>query len=70
MSTSWVWVDKSFSMSKVDSLSQTQVFDMLDKGAHIYFCGLKGMMPGIQVCRTPSPRVLFDNLLFIIEMIW
>jgi len=25
-----------------------QVFDLLDKGAHIYFCGLKGMMPGIQ----------------------
>ncbi|GAQ80250.1 ferredoxin-NADP reductase [Klebsormidium nitens] len=25
-----------------------EVFDMLDKGAHIYFCGLKGMMPGIQ----------------------
>ena len=26
----------------------TEVFDRLDKGAHIYFCGLKGMMPGIQ----------------------
>lgn len=25
-----------------------EVFDLLDKGAHIYFCGLKGMMPGIQ----------------------
>ncbi|GAB4814659.1 hypothetical protein N2152v2_001705 [Parachlorella kessleri] len=24
-----------------------EVFDLLDKGAHIYFCGLKGMMPGI-----------------------
>lgn len=24
-----------------------EVFDRLDKGAHIYFCGLKGMMPGI-----------------------
>lgn len=24
-----------------------EVFDKLDKGAHIYFCGLKGMMPGI-----------------------
>jgi ferredoxin--NADP+ reductase len=23
-------------------------FELLDKGAHIYFCGLKGMMPGIQ----------------------
>lgn len=25
-----------------------ELFDLLDKGAHIYFCGLKGMMPGIQ----------------------
>lgn len=24
-----------------------EVFDKLNKGAHIYFCGLKGMMPGI-----------------------
>jgi ferredoxin--NADP+ reductase len=24
------------------------VFDLLDKGAHIYFCGLKEMMPCIQ----------------------
>jgi ferredoxin--NADP+ reductase len=23
-------------------------FELLDKGAHIYLCGLKGMMPGIQ----------------------
>jgi len=25
-----------------------EIFDKLDNGAHIYFCGLKGMMPGIQ----------------------
>lgn len=25
-----------------------EIFDRLSKGAHIYFCGLKGMMPGIQ----------------------
>lgn len=25
-----------------------QIFQLLDEGAHIYFCGLKGMMPGIQ----------------------
>ena len=25
-----------------------EIFNKLDKGAHIYFCGLKGMMPGIQ----------------------
>ena len=24
-----------------------EIFERLDKGAHIYFCGLKGMMPGI-----------------------
>ena len=24
-----------------------QVFQLLDGGAHMYFCGLKGMMPGI-----------------------
>ncbi|CAM9857169.1 unnamed protein product, partial [Ectocarpus sp. 8 AP-2014] len=24
-----------------------EVFERLDGGAHIYFCGLKGMMPGI-----------------------
>jgi len=25
-----------------------EIFDRLDKGAHMYFCGLRGMMPGIQ----------------------
>eukprot|EP01083_Nonionella_stella_P187007 686128_1 len=25
-----------------------EVFEKLNNGAHIYFCGLKGMMPGIQ----------------------
>merc|ERR1719199_794824 len=24
-----------------------EIFDLLDGGAHMYFCGLKGMMPGI-----------------------
>merc|ERR1719453_468100 len=24
-----------------------EIFDLLQNGAHIYFCGLKGMMPGI-----------------------
>ena len=28
--------------------SKDEIFDRMDKGAHIYFCGLKGMMPGIQ----------------------
>merc|ERR1719240_1592938 len=27
--------------------SAVELFDRLDNGAHIYFCGLKGMMPGI-----------------------
>ena len=27
--------------------SAEELFERLDKGAHIYFCGLKGMMPGI-----------------------
>jgi len=27
--------------------SAQELFERLDKGAHIYFCGLKGMMPGI-----------------------
>jgi len=30
---------------KVEEYSD-EVFDLLDNGAHIYFCGLKGMMPG------------------------
>jgi ferredoxin--NADP+ reductase len=25
-----------------------EIFELLDKEAHIYFCVLKGMMPGIQ----------------------
>lgn len=26
-----------------------EVFDLLENGAHIYFCGLKGMMPGMLI---------------------
>jgi len=40
---------KMYIQDKVEEYSD-EVFDALDKGAHIYFCGLKGMMPGIQVC--------------------
>ncbi len=29
-----------------------EIFGLLDGGAHMYFCGLKGMMPGIQVLRA------------------
>lgn len=39
---------KMYIQDKVEEYSD-EVFDALDKGAHMYFCGLKGMMPGIQV---------------------
>jgi len=47
---------KMYIQDKVEEYA-TEVFDRLDKGAHIYFCGLKGMMPGIQnmladVCKS------------------
>merc|ERR1712157_554604 len=29
-------------------LYDDEVFNKLENGAHMYFCGLKGMMPGIQ----------------------
>merc|ERR1712127_158638 len=38
---------KMYIQDKVEEYS-SEVFDALDKGAHIYFCGFKGMMPGIQ----------------------
>merc|ERR1719313_973439 len=38
---------KMYIQDKVEEYSD-EIFDRLDKGAHIYFCGLKGMMPGIQ----------------------
>ena len=47
---------KMYIQDKVEEYSD-EIFDRLDKGAHIYFCGLKGMMPGINdmleaVCKT------------------
>lgn len=46
-----------------------EIFDLLDNGAHIYFCGLKGMMPGIQtmlenVCKAKGLNYehWFENL--------
>merc|ERR1711918_190432 len=33
-----------------------EVFTRMDNGAHMYFCGLKGMMPGIPRCSRASPR--------------
>lgn len=38
---------KMYIQDKVEEYSD-EIFDKLEKGAHIYFCGLKGMMPGIQ----------------------
>jgi ferredoxin--NADP+ reductase len=38
---------KMYIQDKVEEYSD-EIFDRLEKGAHIYFCGLKGMMPGIQ----------------------
>ncbi|OAE27096.1 hypothetical protein AXG93_4278s1150 [Marchantia polymorpha subsp. ruderalis] len=38
---------KMYVQDKIEEYS-SELFDLLDKGAHIYFCGLRGMMPGIQ----------------------
>jgi len=38
---------KMYVQDKIEEYSE-EVFELLDKGAHIYFCGLRGMMPGIQ----------------------
>jgi len=37
---------KMYIQDKVEEYAD-EVFDKLENGAHIYFCGLKGMMPGI-----------------------
>jgi len=37
---------KMYIQDKVEEYKD-QVFGLLDNGAHMYFCGLKGMMPGI-----------------------
>ncbi len=39
-------------MAQVEEYSD-EVFDLLDNGAHIYFCGLKGMMPGATTVPFP-----------------
>lgn len=38
---------KMYIQDKVEEYSD-EVFNKLENGAHIYFCGLKGMMPGIE----------------------
>lgn len=47
---------KMYIQDKVEEYSE-QVFGLLSDGAHMYFCGLKGMMPGIlemleMVCKS------------------
>ena len=37
---------KMYIQDKVEEYSE-EIFERMDKGAHMYFCGLKGMMPGI-----------------------
>jgi ferredoxin--NADP+ reductase len=37
---------KMYIQDKVEEYAD-EVFDLMNNGAHIYFCGLKGMMPGI-----------------------
>merc|ERR1712032_631548 len=38
---------KMYIQDKVEEYAD-EVFEKLENGAHIYFCGLKGMMPGIE----------------------
>lgn len=38
---------KMYVQDKIEEYSD-EIFKLLDEGTHIYFCGLKGMMPGIQ----------------------
>merc|ERR1711937_471674 len=38
---------KMYIQDKVEEYADG-IFERLSNGAHIYFCGLKGMMPGIQ----------------------
>merc|ERR1739840_54731 len=38
---------KMYIQDKVEEYAD-EIFEKLENGAHMYFCGLKGMMPGIQ----------------------
>ena len=48
---------KMYIQDKVEEYAD-EVFDLLDNGAHIYFCGLKGMMPGTTM-NTPCAVFFF-----------
>ncbi len=53
---------KMYIQDKVEEYAD-EVFDLLDNGAHIYFCGLKGMMPGTVFCRCISLHACWQELL-------
>ena len=42
---------KMYIQDKVEEYKD-QVFDLMNNGAHMYFCGLKGMMPGAHARRS------------------
>ena len=49
---------KMYIQDKVEEYSE-EIFTRMDNGAHMYFCGLKGMMPGItgmleSVCKSKN----------------
>ena len=59
---------KMYIQDKVEEHAD-EVFERLANGAHIYFCGLKGMMPGIQemlgeVCQRKG----FDAASFVKQL--
>jgi ferredoxin--NADP+ reductase len=54
---------KMYIQDKVEEYAD-EIFERLDNGAHMYFCGLKGMMPGIQdmlaeVCK--KKKISYDE---------
>merc|ERR1712232_515946 len=46
---------KMYIQDKVEEYAD-EIFNKLENGAHMYFCGLKGMMPGIQECSREFAR--------------
>ena len=59
---------KMYIQDKVEEYAD-EVFDLLDNGAHIYFCGLKGMMPGTVCCpRTSVHACVHDGRIFSLHL--
>ena len=53
---------KMYIQDKVEEYAD-EIFDLLENGAHIYFCGLKGMMPvraASSHCAAAATHVLSD----------